>query len=68
MQDFLTMTDAAKYLGISKVTLWRRIRDGALPVYASDVNRRERLVKRADLDRVRAPRAIETTAKREATR
>jgi excisionase family DNA binding protein len=65
MQDYLTLTDAATYLGVSRQTLWRRIRDGALPVYSSEVNRRERLVKRADLDRIRTPRTIEPTTKTE---
>ena len=51
MEDFLTLTEAATYLGVSRQTLWRRIRDGALPVHVSDVNRRTRFVKRADLDR-----------------
>lgn len=63
MQDFLTLTEAARYLGVSRQTLWRRIREGVLPVHASEINRRERLVKRANLDRIRAPRTIEPTTK-----
>jgi excisionase family DNA binding protein len=65
MQDFLTLTDAARYLGVSRQTLWRRIREGSIPVHVSDVNRRERLVKRTDLDRFRIPRTIEITSKTE---
>ncbi len=68
MQDFLTLTDAATYLGVSRQTLWRRIRDGVLPVHMSEINRRERLVKRADLDAVRTPHTIEITTKREQSR
>jgi len=68
MQDFLTLTDAARYLGVSRQTLWRRIREGVLPVFQSDTNRRERLVKRADLDAVRTPRTIEITTKTEQKR
>jgi excisionase family DNA binding protein len=65
VQDFLTLTDAARYLGVSRQTLWRRIREGVIPVHVSEFNRRERLVKRADLDRVRTPRTIEITTKTE---
>jgi excisionase family DNA binding protein len=65
MHDFLTLTDAARYLGVSRQTLWRRIRDGVIPVHVSEINRRVRLVKRADLNRIRTPRTIEPTAKTE---
>jgi len=68
MQDFLTLNEAATYLGVSRQTLWRRIREGVLPVHISEINRRERLVKRADLDRVRTPRTIEITTKMEQSR
>jgi len=63
MQDFLTLTEAATYLGVSRQTLWRRIRDGVLPVHVSEINRRERLVKRTDVDRINTPQTIEPTTK-----
>ena len=55
MDDYLTLTEAARLLGVSRWTLYRRIDEGALPVYQSLSNRRVRLVKRADVDALRSP-------------
>ena len=64
MQDFLTLTDAARYLGVSRQTLWRRIRDGVIPVHVSEINRRIKLVKRADVEALMRPRPIEDAGKK----
>jgi excisionase family DNA binding protein len=53
--EFVTMQEAARLLGVSRQTLWRRVRDGVLPVYWSEQNRRVRLVKRADVERLATP-------------
>jgi predicted site-specific integrase-resolvase len=52
VQDILTPTKAAKYLGISRMTLWRWVRDGKIiPVmldhayfHITEVNRVKELV------------------------
>lgn len=54
--DFLSQGEAATYLGVSRVTVWRRIRDGELPAYESATSKRVTLVKRSDLDKLREPR------------
>jgi excisionase family DNA binding protein len=59
--EFLTMQEATRLLGIGRMTLWRRVRDGVLPVYRSERDRRVRLVKRADVERLITP-SIETPA------
>jgi excisionase family DNA binding protein len=59
--EFLTMQEATRLFGIGRMTLWRRVRDGALPVYRSERDRRVRLVKRTDVERLLTP-TIETLA------
>ena len=59
MDDFVTMGQAADILGVSRMTVWRLVRDRKLPAYQSPVNRRVRLVKRADVEALMRPRPIE---------
>ena len=58
--EFLTFSEAAGYLGVSRVTLWRRVRDGSLPTHQTSSSKREKLVKRKDLDALRRPRKMNT--------
>jgi excisionase family DNA binding protein len=53
--EYLTMQEATRLLGIGRMTLWRRVRDGVLPVYRSERDRRARLVKRSDVERLLKP-------------
>ena len=55
---YLSLSEAAKYLGVSRVTVWRRIRDGTLASYQASTSRREKLVRRRDLDELRRPRQV----------
>ncbi|MBI3971828.1 MAG: helix-turn-helix domain-containing protein [Chloroflexi bacterium] len=59
MNEYLNLVEAARYLGISRMTLHKLIREGKVPTYWSELNRAVRLVKRADLDRLRQPRPAE---------
>jgi len=56
--DYLTLSEAAEYLGISRVTVWRRIREGQLATYQASTSRREKLVRRQDLDQLKRPRPV----------
>ena len=55
MDEYLTVQEAAELMGVSRFTIWRRIRDGALPAYRAGVDRRTRLVKRADVEALMTP-------------
>lgn len=57
-KEYLTLSEAAEYLGTSRVTVWRRIRDGQLPAYQSASSKRMKLLKRRDLDRLRNPKKV----------
>ena len=58
MDEYLTVHEAAELMGVSRFTIWRRIRDGSLPAYRAGVDRRTRLVKRADVEALMRPRPI----------
>ena len=49
----LTLTEAEKYLGVSRVTLWRVIRQYQIPTYTDVLDRRVKRVRRSDVDHVR---------------
>jgi excisionase family DNA binding protein len=63
--EFLTLTAAAKLLAFSRWALYRRIDEGALIVYKSIANRRVRLVKRADVERLLEPIPATPVARQE---
>ena len=48
----LTLTEAEKYLSVSRVTLWRLIRQYIVPTFTDVLDRRVKRVKRSDLDRI----------------
>lgn len=53
--EFLTLQQAARLLGISRQTMYRRTQEGAITVYESPANRRVRLVRRADVEALLTP-------------
>ncbi len=52
MQDTLTMTEAAKRLGITRVTLGRLVREGKLPTMENPLDKRQRLIPVAAIERL----------------
>lgn len=60
-KEYLTLNEAAEYAGISRATLWRRMRAGELQTYQAAQDRRIRLVKRAEVDALMQPRPISYT-------
>lgn len=42
--EMITVSEAAKRLGVSRVTMSRLVREGRFKVYANPLDRRERLV------------------------
>ena len=56
--QFIGLLAAATDLGCAPQTLRKRVRSGDLPVFSNPLDRRCRLVRIADLDRLRQPRPI----------
>ena len=49
-KEYLKMKEAAEYLGVSRVKIWRLIRDGRLKAYTDPRDERTTLVKKEDLE------------------
>lgn len=56
--ELLPVTDAARRFGVSEPTFRRRVRDGNLPLFADPRDRRRKLVRIADVDRLGSPEPI----------
>ncbi len=57
-EDFLTIAEAARRLGVSEPAMRRRLERGLIPVYSSPCDLRSRLVKAADLDAFKRPKLL----------
>jgi hypothetical protein len=49
-----TLTEAEKYLNVSRVTLWRLIRQYKVPTFTDILDRRVKRVRRSDIDQILA--------------
>lgn len=57
--EYVTMREAQEILGVSNFTMWQLVKRGELIAYQSGADRRKKLVRRADLEALRAPRPID---------
>jgi excisionase family DNA binding protein len=53
--EYLTMTEAREYLGVSKPKMWRLVKQGVLPAYSDPLDKRKRLVRKDDIEKLRLP-------------
>ena len=57
-EEFLTMTEAIEYLGVSPDMMWRLVRDGRLLAFEDQLDRRKKLLKLSDLKALKTPRPM----------
>lgn len=48
--EYVTLGQAAELVGVSRATLWRRMKEESIQTYQSQQDRRIRLVRREDLE------------------
>ena len=56
--EFLTVRQAAEYLGVSRNKIWRLLRDGRLEAYRNPRDDRVKLVRREALEELRQPQKL----------
>ena len=60
-EEYIGLDGAAEYLGVSRVTVWRLVREGSLPVYQTGASKRRKLVRKRDVEGLRRPRKVKRT-------
>jgi predicted DNA-binding transcriptional regulator AlpA len=55
-EDLVPLEKAAERLGISRATMWRRVKELGLAVYANPFNRRVRLLSWAEIEQAAQPK------------
>ena len=53
--DYVTMTEAQEILGVSRFKIWQLVKQGTLETFRSELDRREKLIRRSDLEALRRP-------------
>jgi len=51
-EDYVTMKEAQRLLGVSNQKMWRLVRDGVLEAIRSPLDGRVKLIRRSDLDKL----------------
>jgi hypothetical protein len=57
-RELIPMVEAARRLGVSKLTMRRLVREHGLRLYANALDKREKLVEAAAIEELRRPRAL----------
>ncbi len=60
-EQFVTMREAQEILNVSNYTMWKMVKEGRVPAYQSQVDRRRKLIRRSDLDTIKEARPIKET-------
>ena len=58
-RDLIPLNEAARRLGVSKVTMARLVREGRFAVYENPLDRRQKLVDAAEVEATTRPRLLE---------
>ena len=56
--EFLSMKEAQEHLGASRMKMWRLVQDGILTTFSDPLDRRKRLVRKDDIEKLRQPKVI----------
>jgi len=61
--EYVTMAEAQRILGISRQKIWRMVKDGELAAYQDPKDKRKKLVRRNDIDEVGRVRPLDRRRK-----
>ena len=54
-EEFFTLQQAAQHAGVTRVTIWRMVKEGRLRAYADPRDRRVKLIRRDELEAALRP-------------
>jgi len=61
--ELVTLSQAQERLGVSRFKITQLVKEGKLPVFQSELDRREKLVRIRDLERLTQPQEITDLSK-----
>jgi len=53
--EFLSLKEAQDYLSVSKTKMWNLVKSGVLTVYSDPLDKRKKLVRRDDIEKLKQP-------------
>lgn len=53
--EFLSLKEAQDYLSVSKTKMWNLVKSGVLAVYSDPLDKRKKLVRRDDIEKLKQP-------------
>ena len=54
--EFFSLKEAQDYLSVSKTKMWNLVKSRVLAVYSDPLDRRKKLVKKDDVEKLKQPR------------
>lgn len=54
--EFLSLKEAQDYLGVSKTKMWSLVKLGILKTYEDSLDKRKKLVRKEDVEKLKQPR------------
>jgi excisionase family DNA binding protein len=61
-EELISLKEAQEYLRVSGVKIWKLVKEGSLPVYTDPLDKRKKLVPRAEVEKLKEPQAVKKTA------
>ncbi len=61
-EELMTLKEAQEYLGVSRVKIWKLTKEGNLSIYTDPLDKRKKLVPKAEVEKLKQPRAIRGAA------
>lgn len=55
--EFLPLKEAQAYLGVSKTKMWSLVKSGILKTYEYSLDKRKKLVRKEDVEKLKQPRS-----------
>ena len=55
-EEYITMSEAQILLNVSRTKMWKLVKDSVLDVYDNPLDKRNKLVKRVDVEKLKNPK------------
>ncbi len=62
-EELVTLSEAQERLGVSRFKMTQLVKEGKLPIFQSELDRREKLVRLSDLEQLTQPREVTDLSK-----